>query len=152
MNGEETSLPKDWREARRLRAWELKQKGWKQRDIAEALGVSDGAVSQWLKRARKNGRKALRSRHGGGPKKRLTDDQRDRLPKLLANGAQHFGFEDDNWTHSRVAALIKREFEVSYTPTHAGRILKEIGWSQPDHSGNNRDDPGIHKSRTGRGG
>jgi predicted transcriptional regulator len=25
---------------------------WKQKDIAEALGVTEGAVSQWVKRAR----------------------------------------------------------------------------------------------------
>jgi transposase len=130
MNEEEAPLPKDWREARRLRAWELKQKGWKQRDIAEALGVSDGAVSQWLKKARIYGRKALRSQRGGGPKKRLTAAQRDQLSELLANGAQHFGFEDDGWTHARVSALIKREFDVSYTPSHAGRILKEIEGNQ----------------------
>ena len=37
--------PSDWREARRFRAFELKQDGWKQTDIAEALGVSEGAVS-----------------------------------------------------------------------------------------------------------
>ncbi len=41
----------DAREARRLRAWELKKQGWKQKDIAETLGVSKGAVSQWMKRA-----------------------------------------------------------------------------------------------------
>jgi len=39
MNEKERRRPKDWREARRLRAWKLKQKGWKQKDIAEALGV-----------------------------------------------------------------------------------------------------------------
>ena len=38
----------DWREWRRMRALELKHLGWKQRDIAAALGVTDGAVSQWL--------------------------------------------------------------------------------------------------------
>ncbi|MCA1715656.1 MAG: helix-turn-helix domain-containing protein, partial [Actinobacteria bacterium] len=37
----------DWREGRRLRAFELKHQGWKQREIADALGVSKGAVSQW---------------------------------------------------------------------------------------------------------
>jgi predicted transcriptional regulator len=42
----------DWKEGRRRRAWELSEQGWKQKDIAEALGVSKGAVSQWLKRAR----------------------------------------------------------------------------------------------------
>jgi predicted transcriptional regulator len=46
----------DWREGRRLRAFELKQEGWSQQQIAEALGVSKGAVSQWMKRARDGGR------------------------------------------------------------------------------------------------
>ena len=45
----------DWREGRRLRAFELKQQGWSQRRIAEAFGVSKGAVSQWMKRARQGG-------------------------------------------------------------------------------------------------
>jgi len=45
----------DWREERRKRAWALKQDGWPQKDIATALGVSEGAVSQWLKRAREHG-------------------------------------------------------------------------------------------------
>ncbi len=51
MDENKTKLPRDWREARRLRAWELKQKGWKQQDSAEALGVSNGAVSQWMHKA-----------------------------------------------------------------------------------------------------
>ena len=32
--------PADWREARRLRAWQLAQKGWKQKDVAGSLGVT----------------------------------------------------------------------------------------------------------------
>ena len=42
------SIPaKNWREERRMQAWKLHEQGWKQRDIAIALGVSEGAVSQW---------------------------------------------------------------------------------------------------------
>src|SRR5829696_5948268 len=53
----------DWREGRRLRAFELKQQGWSQQRIAEALGVSKGAVGQWMKRARDGGGvEALRRR------------------------------------------------------------------------------------------
>jgi hypothetical protein len=33
----------DWREGRRLRAWELKQEGWTQQRIADARGVSKGS-------------------------------------------------------------------------------------------------------------
>jgi predicted transcriptional regulator len=47
-----TKTQLDWRDGRRRRAWELKEQGWKQIAIAAALGVSPGAVSQWLRRAR----------------------------------------------------------------------------------------------------
>ena len=57
----------DWREWRRLRAVYLFQHGWTESKIAEALGASKGAVSQWLTHARKGGRQALLSRpHGTG--------------------------------------------------------------------------------------
>ncbi len=39
MKQQRDTLPADWREGRRLRAWELAQQGWKQKDIAAALGV-----------------------------------------------------------------------------------------------------------------
>jgi len=55
-----SSQAKDWREGRRLRAFELKEQGWKQTEIADALGVTEGAVSQWMKRARQEGVQALR--------------------------------------------------------------------------------------------
>ncbi len=117
--------PKDWREARRLRAWELQQK-----DIAEALGVSAGAVSQWLKRAKTEGVAALSHRKGGGPKPRLSEEQLAALPAWLAQGAEHFGFRGDVWTQPRVAALIKHVFGVSYHPRHVGRLLKQLKWSR----------------------
>ena len=40
-----SSRPTNWRDGRRFRAWELYQEGWMQRDIADALGVTQGAVS-----------------------------------------------------------------------------------------------------------
>jgi transposase len=55
-----SSQATNWREGRRFRAFELHQKGWKQKDIAEALGVTKGTVSQWLKRAKEGGIDALR--------------------------------------------------------------------------------------------
>ncbi|MDQ3829947.1 MAG: winged helix-turn-helix domain-containing protein, partial [Candidatus Tectomicrobia bacterium] len=44
--------PHNWKDARRVQAWHFKQPGWSQRQIAEALGVSAGAVSQWMTRVR----------------------------------------------------------------------------------------------------
>ena len=48
-------IPHDWKEWRRMRAWQLNQQGWTQRHIAHALDVSEGAVSQWLTAAQRGG-------------------------------------------------------------------------------------------------
>jgi len=142
--------PKDWREARRLRAWELHQKGWQQKDIAEALGVTAGSVSQWLKRGREEGPQALHSRRGGGPKPRLSEAQLSELREYLTQGAEHFGFRGDVWTQPRVAELIKRKFGVTYHPAHVGRILKKLGWSRqkPITRASQRNEAAIERWRT----
>lgn len=44
-----------------MRALELYQQGWAQRDIAAALGATESAVSRWLAAARRGGREALAS-------------------------------------------------------------------------------------------
>src|SRR5688500_16539393 len=85
----------DWREGRRLRAWELKQEGWNQRDIARALGVSKGAISQWMKRAKLEGVEALKHKPPPGAKARLSEEQRAKLPELLARGAPAHGFLEE---------------------------------------------------------
>ena len=141
--------PKDWREARRLRAWELKQQGWKQSKIAEALGVTAGAVSQWVKAAREGGVEALYGTTGGGPKRKLAVEQREALPDLLARGAQAHGFRGDVWTCPRVAQVIKREFGVQYTPQHVGTVLRQIGWSRqkPVQRASQRNEAAIEQWR-----
>src|SRR2546429_8859379 len=96
-------LPKDWREGRRLRAWELHEQGWKQKDIAAALGVTEGAVSQWFKKARTQGVQALRHQPAPGATAKLSPEKRAQLPTLLAKGAEAFGFRGQVWTTARVA-------------------------------------------------
>src|ERR671917_2440347 len=115
--------PTNWKEARRLQAWRLKQRGWSQRQIAEALGVSEGAVSQWMRRVREAGPDALRHRPPPGASRRLSTEQLARLPELLRRGPTAYGFRGELWTRSRVAAVIRWEFGVSYHPRHVGRLL-----------------------------
>src|SRR6266480_3391798 len=120
----------DWREERRKRAWELKEQGWQQKDIAVVLDVSEGAVSQWLKRGREGGIEALKAHPPKGMTARLTTEQKARIPALLAKGAEAYGFGGDVWTARRVAEVIDRTFGVRYHRDHVGRMLREAGWSR----------------------
>jgi transposase len=129
MTQKHRSQPHDWREGRRLRAWELHQQGWKQKDIAAALGVTPGAVSQWLKRGRTDGVERLRRQPPPGASPRLSPEQRSELRALLAQGAEAFGFIGQVWTSKRVAAVIKRFLGVSYHRAHVSRLLRAWGFS-----------------------
>jgi transposase len=136
---------KDWREGRRFRALELKEQGWKQTHIAQALGVSEGAVSQWMKRAREKGVEGLRHKPPPGAPLRLSEDERARLPELLAQGPEAHGFRGDVWTCERVAIVIRTEFGVSYHPAHVSRLLKALRQSlqKPQRRAKQRDEEAI---------
>lgn len=122
----------DWREERRKRAWQLKEQGWSQNKIAQALGVSKGAVSQWIKRGREGGVEALKAHPPTGVKPRLSAQQKAQIPDLLAKGAEAYGFRGDVWTASRVAEVIYRTFGVRYHRDHVGRLLRQAGWSRQE--------------------
>ena len=137
----------DWREERRKRAWKLKEQGWQQKDIARALGVSEGAASQWLKRGREQGVEALNAHPPQGVTPRLTVEQKAQIPHLLAKGAQAYGFRGDVWTASRVAEVIVRTFGVRYHRDHVGRLMREAGWSRqkPVERATQRNEEAIKK-------
>jgi transposase len=142
-----SSQASDWREGRRLRAFELKKRGWKQTEIADALGVTEGAVSQWMKRAREEGVEGLRHKPPPGATPRLSEQERAQLPELLARGAQTHGFRGDVWTCERVAIVIRREFGVSYHPAHVSRLLKALKQSlqKPQRRAEQRDEEAIER-------
>jgi transposase len=147
-----TRLPKDWREGRRMRAWELHEQGWKQKDIAAALGVTEGAVSQWITKGKAQGPEALRHHPSPGAPPKLRPEQLAQVPGLLARGAEAFGFRGQVWTAARVAQVIKREFGVSYHPTHCSRLLHTIKHSRqkPTERATQRDEAAIQLWREHR--
>jgi len=145
-----TSFPHDWKEARRFRALELKQAGWTQQEIAEVLGVTKGAVSQWMTAVADDGMEALYARpHPGGPVK-LPFAQRQLIPELLSHGAEAYGFRGEVWTCARVAEVIKWEFGVAYHPAHVSRILKDLKWTpqKPIERASQRNETLIEQWRT----
>src|SRR5260221_3105042 len=126
----------------------LETRGWLQKDIAAALGVSEGAVSQWLTRAREQGSvEALARRPPPGMRARLSPEQRAQIPALLARGAEAHGFRGDVWTAKRVAEVIRRAFGVRSHRDHVSRLLRQLGWSrqQPVERATQRNEAAIQQ-------
>ena len=116
--------PPGWREARRFRAFELKQDGWKQIDIAEALGVSEGAVSQWMKKALRGARKRSKLPHG--PAVRQNSPRRSVLKGFLSflrRGRSTSDFEARSGRESAFGRSSRRSSEPKYNVSQVGRIL-----------------------------
>ena len=152
-------------ERRRCRAAALLDAGWSQEEVAEELGVTHGAVSQWAKARRAGGDEALRSKPHPGRKPKLDETELQRLEELLLRGPRAHGWATELWTLPRIVQLIEHEFGVRYDPSGVWHVLRRMGFScqRPEHRARERDEqaiagwrkrdwPRIKKARGGRGG
>src|SRR5258708_385673 len=119
----------DWREWRRLRAWQLARLGWGVRRIARALDASPGAVSRWLATAGHQGRARLRARPRPGTRPKLSADQKRLIADCLWHGPEAYRFRGEVWTCPRVGRVLDEEFGVRYSRSQVARILKALGWT-----------------------
>jgi transposase len=137
------------KEARRMVAAEMFQRGIGPYEVARTLGVTHGAVSQWKIALESGGIAALRSKPNPGGKSRMNDKQRAILPELLIAGAMAVGFGTDLWTLPRVAKLIEQRFGISYETSHVSRILKRLGFSpqKPERRAREQDEEAVARWR-----
>jgi transposase len=139
----------NWKERRRFHAMKLRSKGWKQREIATALDVSEGAVSRWFKRVEEKGKESLQARPHTGRPPELTNAEKRLIPDFLGHGAEAYGFRGAVWTCPRVRKVIEWEFGVTYHRSHVARLLKELNWTpqQPIERAIQRDEVEITRWR-----
>lgn len=108
-------LTVEQKEYRRKRALELLDQGWQQSAIALALGVTQGAVSQWA-RAVKQG-DALDARTSSGRPGHMSDEQMVELATRIRG---------TNPTAKELVDLIRIFYGVEYSAAHASRILHKL--------------------------
>ena len=135
----------DFRQWRRLRAYRLRNRGWRRWEVAEALGVTEVSVSRWVARARSGGESALLSRPIPGRLAGLSPEQKMMIPDFLWHGAEAYGFRGRVWTCARVAKVIEEEFGITYEKTQVSRLLKRLGWTPqaPIQRATQRDEQAI---------
>src|ERR1700722_3846573 len=116
--------------ARRRSALPHIKRGESLSKIARKLSVSRQVVHQWAQQyrlERATGPRRRRVSLGRPPK--LDRRKLAQLPRLLARGAETYGFSTAMWTAQRVADLMWKRFHVRYGIYHVSRILRRFGWS-----------------------
>ena len=112
------------KDGRLLKAGKLSQS-----EIARQLGVSRATVSDWAKVVESQGIKGLKSKKARGVEARLSQAQKQRLKKILDQGALGNGFSTDRWTLARIKQMIQEKFETSYHPKYLSRLMRQLGFS-----------------------
>lgn len=138
-------------EARRKRALIRLRAGERVIDVAFDLGVSTTAIQNWKRAAAEGGGlRALKAKPQHVPACCLSNEEKNKLRKILTRGAAVAGYPTDLWTCQRVAEVIKETFDVSYHPGHVSRILHGLGFScqKPARRARERDEAAAEQFRT----
>mgnify|MGYP002737683347 CR=1 FL=1 len=115
---------------RRSLAVKWVESGMSQTEAARRLEVTQGAVSQWVARAREGGEDALKTQPRSGRPPRLPAEMVPRvLAALEALGPEGFGYDDQRWTTQRIADTIARLTDVRYSTSKISDLLRQWGWS-----------------------
>ena len=132
-------------EQRRRLAVSLLEQGMKPAKVAKAVGTSRASVTRWRQAYEDHGQEALKAKPHPGKPRRLTARQRERLARLLLQGAGKHGYSTDLWTLARVAEVIAVNFGVEYHPGHVWYVLRSMRWSsqKPERRARERDEQAI---------
>jgi transposase len=137
----------DLLEDRRKRALALLDRGYSLNEVGRRIGCAAVSVMRWRDARRRGGAPALKVRFSPGRPWKLEKAARQRLVRLLLQGATAHGWRTNLWTTARIAELVRREFGVEYHRDHIGRLLHRLGWSvqKPERRALERDEPAIER-------
>jgi transposase len=134
-------------EARRHRALRLLDEGRSLHEVGRLIGCAPISVMRWRDAREEGGTAALRVRFSPGRPPKLSGRQRQRLVKLLLQGAIAQGYRTEIWTTARVATLIRKNFGVRYHRDHIGRLLHALGFThqKPERRALERNEEAIER-------
>ncbi len=151
MKHANTGRNREAMEARRLLAVAEVRGGETQAAAARRHGVTPGAVSQWMKKYRSGGRKALKMTDATGRPGRLGAADLRKVERALLRGPKAHGYATDLWTLERVGRVVRQKTGASFHQSHVRRLLRGLGWScrKPETRARERDEKAIAKWKKG---
>lgn len=104
----------------------LHNQGDSQKKIADAVGMTQGRISQILKEEKAN--KSIGDWGGHKPCK-LNDSQIKKLKDYLNSSAEDVGFVGQYWNAPRVKKLIQDTFGITYHVSSLYPLFRRLGYS-----------------------
>ncbi len=132
-------------EARRRLAVRRVDEGWKQKDVAAFLGVTERAVRGWVAAHRKGGDDGLGAVPHPGAKPKLSARREKSVLSWLAKSPLAFGYKTDLWTTRRLAEVIEKKYGVRFNANYLAEWLTRRGYSpqKPEVRAVERDNPAV---------
>lgn len=129
MKHHSSSVSREEREKRRLKAAKLFKKGVTQAEVARKLRVSTAAVAYWHTAYEEGGVAALRSKGHTGFSSRLTPEKRLLFKKAILKGPLAHGYETNLWTLPRLSAVMKKVAKVKFSDVWTWNIVRSLGFT-----------------------
>lgn len=117
----------------REQAIRLRKKGWTYAAIAEAIGVSYCAVSNWCRAFKNGGEGAIRLKRRGrkpGTKRTLSPEQENQIRRLIRDKCpEQLKLPFALWTRRAIQQLIERLVSIDMPIRTVGGYLKRWGYT-----------------------
>jgi putative transposase len=108
----------------RYQALSLLVKEYQRKDVAEIVGFSEKTLGLWVTAYNKRGIEGLREKRTTGNRRKLTNDQKDGIAKIIkVETPDTRGFQGKFWTVQTLKQLVKKEYGVTYKDSQSYRTL-----------------------------
>jgi transposase len=96
--------------------------------IARDHRVHIRTTKQWIHNYIKKGIEGLKTRENhGGPKPRITDENKEIILSVLFNDPHLFGYLRNTWSLRSLATCLTKELDIAISFKHLQRITRNLG-------------------------
>ena len=113
----------------RIQGLLLVNRGFRERDAADIIGVGRRTLQDWIHRYRNSGMDGLIKGPFPGRKPKLSDAEKSELAEIIAAGPEAAGYDTGVWIAPIVAELVEKRYGVSYSSSQIARILHDLRFS-----------------------
>lgn len=121
---------RDTNQSRRLLSLAAVVDGMSRAEAARIGGMDRQTLRDWVHRFNARGPDGLKDTHAGGPRSRLTPEDKAKLAEIVETGPDREVDGVVRWRRIDLKRVIRERFGVDYHERYVGTILKELGFAR----------------------